>query len=270
MNGRRSNWLTGALTRYPERDRIRARALNLLGELGDDLETLEDALDLWRELGDPRGEGLALQSLGWAHDHHGNYAAAQEAFEQNLSILGQAGLPDVEGISARAGLCHVLVVGGEVERAEAMAQELLEVASSSQRSFMRELALHFLADCSLVAGDYSGSERRYLRALSYARSAGLSGRSTDEMLGVAMSLAGQGESARAVQLAEAAHGEQERLGKENDRWWRAMQDRLIGGAQAALTPDELQRARRIGTETPFDDLVDELLASDSGEAHESL
>jgi hypothetical protein len=138
-----------------------------------------------------------------------------------------------------------------------------------QLSFMQELALHFLADCSLVAGDYSGSERRYLRALSYAHSAGLPGRSTDEMLGVAMSLAGR-EPARAVQLAAAAHGEQERLGKENDRWWRAMQDRLIGGAQAALTPDELQRARRIGTETPFDDLVNELLASESAKAHETL
>lgn len=49
-----------------------------------------------------------------------------------------------------------------------------------------------------------------------------------------------------------------------------MQDRLIGGAQAALTPDELQRANRIGTETPFDDLIDEVLASESGNAHETL
>ena len=261
--------LTGALTRYPARDRIRARALTLRGELQDDLETLEEALILWRELGDPRGEGLALQSLGWAHDHHGNYAEAQEAFERSLSVLKQAGVPDVEGASARAGLCHLLVASGEIVRAEATAQELLDVASSSQRSFMRELALHFLADCPLVAGDYAESERRYLRALSYARSAGLPGRATDEVLGVAMSLAGQGDSARAVRLAAAAHAEQEKLGMDSDRWWRSMQDRLIGGARMSLTPDELQRANRIGTETPFDDLVDEVLASESGKAHET-
>ena len=90
------------------------------------------------------------------------------------------------------------------------------------------------------------------------------------MLGVAMSLAGQGEPARAVQLAAAAHGEQERLGKENDRWWRAMLDRLIGGAEAALTPDELQRARRIGTETPYDDLVNAVLSSEPGDVHGTL
>ena len=262
--------LTGALTRYPARDRIRARALTLRGELQDDLETLEEALILWRELGDPRGEGLALQSLGWAHDHHGNYAEAQEAFEQSLSVLGKAGVPDVEGASARAGLCHLLVASGEIVRAEATAQELLDVASSSQRSFMRELALHFLADCPLVAGDYAESERRYLRALSYARSAGLPGRATDEVLGVAMSLAGQGDSARAVRLAAAAHAEQEKLGMDSDRWWRSMQDRLIGGARMSLTPDELQRASRIATETPFDDLVDEVLASESGKAHGTL
>jgi hypothetical protein len=38
----------------------------------------------------------------------------------------------------------------------------------------------------------------------------------------------------------------------------------------SLTPDELQRASRIATETPFDDLVDEVLASESGKAHETL
>jgi hypothetical protein len=37
----------------------------------------------------------------------------------------------------------------------------------------------------------------------------------------------------------------------------------------SLTPDELQRANRISTETPFDDLVDEIITSESGKAHET-
>jgi predicted ATPase/class 3 adenylate cyclase len=256
--------LTGALRRYTARDPIRARALTLRGELEDDLETLEEGVNLWRELGDARGEGLALEALGWAHDHYGNYAAAQEAYEQSLAIRERAGVPDFEGVSARAGLCHVLVASGKVEPAEEMAQEFLAVAATSQKSIMRELALHFLADCPLVAGDYAESERRYLRALAYARSAGLPGRAADEVLGVAMSLAGQGESARAVRLAAAAHAEQERLGNESDRWWRTMQDRLLGGARTRLTPDDLEEADRIGRETPFDIVLDEVLGTNSG------
>jgi tetratricopeptide (TPR) repeat protein len=251
--------LTGALSRYTARDPIRARALTLRGELENDLETLEDAVKLWRELGDLRGEGLALHTLGWAHDHHGNYAAARDAFEQSLSVLRQADVPDLEGAAARAGLCHVLVATGEVERAEAMAHELLDIVANSPRSVIQELALHFLADCPLVAGEYAEAERRYLTALSYARSAGLPGRARDEVFGVAMSLAGQGESARAVRLAAAAHAEEERVGVESDRWWRSMQDRLIGGARGRLAPDELAEADRVGRETPLDVVLDELL-----------
>jgi len=251
--------LTSALSRYTARDRIRARALTHRGEIENDRETLEDAVDLWRELGDLRGEGLALHTLGWAHDHHGNYEAARDAFEQSLSVLGRADVPDLEGAAARAGLCHVLVATGEVERAEAMAHELLDIVAGSQRSFVEELAVHFLADCPLVAGDYVEAERRYLTALSYARSAGLPGRARDEVLGVAMSLAGQGDPASAVRLAAAAHAEEERLGVESDRWWKSMQDRLIGRARARLTSDELAEAERVGRETPLDVVVDELL-----------
>jgi tetratricopeptide (TPR) repeat protein len=253
--------LAGAVGSYDARDRIRARALTHLGELRDDLPTLEEALSLWRDLGDARGEGLTLEAIGWAHDHHGDYAAAQEAHEQSLSVRREAGIPDLEGASARAGLCHVLVATGNAERAEAMAEELSAVVAESGPSLMQQLALHFLADCPLVAGDYAEAERRYLRALAYARTAGLPGRATDEVLGVAMSFAGQGDSARALRLAAAAHAEQEALGKGTDYWWRTMQERLIGGARSQLEAAEVERLDGLGRETPFDAVLDELLGA---------
>ena len=126
---------------------------------------------------------------------------------------------------------------------------------------MHQLALHFLADCPLVAGDYAEAERRYHVALAYARTAGLPGRATDEVLGVAMSLAGQGDSARAVRLAAAAYAEQKALGKAADHWWRTMQERLIGGARTDLTRDELEQAERVGRETRFEAVLDELLGA---------
>jgi predicted ATPase/class 3 adenylate cyclase len=251
--------LAGAVTRYDTRDRVRARALMHRGELEDDLPTLEEALSLWRELGDARGQALALESIGWAHDHHGNYADAQVAHEQSLAVRREAGAPEIEGAAARAGLCHVLVASGEVARAEAMAQELLAVAAKSDASLMQQLALHFLADCPLLAGDYPEAERRYLRALAYARSARLPGRCTDEVLGVAMSVAGQGDSTRAVRLAAAAYAEQEILGKGSDRWWLTMQEWFIGGARAGLASDEAEEAERLGREVSFDAVLDEVL-----------
>jgi predicted ATPase len=251
--------LVRALTRYDARDAIRARALTHYGELEDAVPTLEEALMLWRELRDARGEALVLEAIGWAHDHHGDYAAARVAHEESLAIRARAGVPELEGALARAGLCHVLVATGEVERAEATAEELLAIAAPSDASLMQQLALHFLADCPLVAADYVEAERRYLRALAYARTAGLPGRATDEVLGIAMAAAGQGDAARALRLAGAAHAEQERLGKGTDRWGGKMQEQLLGAARASRGPAEAGRDERTGRATAFDDVVDELL-----------
>jgi len=250
--------LAGAVARYDNRDSIRARALTHLGELDDDLATLEQGLSLWRELGDARGEGLALEAIGWTHDYQGDYVAAQEAHEASLSVRRRAGIRELEGAPARAGLCHVLVASGEVDRAEAMAHKLLEVAAEPR---MKELALHFLADCPLVSGHYAEAERRYLRALSYAHSAGLPGRAVDEVVGVAMSLSGQGQFSRAVRLAEAAYVKQEELGMGTDRWWKTMQEWFIGGARAQLSADERAAAELAGNEAGFDAVLKELLGS---------
>jgi predicted ATPase len=251
--------LTHALTRYEAPDAVRARALTHYGELEDAVPTLAEALRLWRELGNARGEGLVLEAIGWAHDHHGDYKAARLAHEESLAIRAGAGVPELEGALARAGLCHVLVATGEVERAESTAEELLAIATPSDASLMQQLALHFLADCPLVAGHYAEAERRYLRALAYARAAGLPGRATDEVLGVAMAAAGQGDAARALRLAGAAYAEQERLAKGTDRWWGKMQELLIGPARASLGPEQAGRAERSGRETAFDKVLDELL-----------
>ena len=252
--------LRRVLERYGQRDRIRARALTHRGELEDDLSHLGEALDLWRELGDAEGEALALESIGWGHDSAGDYADAQAAHEQSLDVRRRAGAPEHEGASSRAGLCHVLIALGEVGRAEAMAMELLRTAKP-EASLMQQLGLHFLADCPLVAGDYVEAERRYLRALAYGRGAGLVGRCTDEVIGVAMSLAGQGDAARAVRLAAAAYAEQEAIGKGSDHWWSKMQEWFIGGARAQLSEDKLEQAERTGRETSFEAVLDELLGA---------
>jgi predicted ATPase/class 3 adenylate cyclase len=253
--------LGGTVSRYGTPDHIRARALTHLGEAEDSLARLEEALTLWRDLGDARGEAFALEAIGWIHDVEGNYSAAQLAYEQGLAILQESGAPELEGSGCVAGLCHVFVASGRTKRAEAAARELLTLTSTSDASLIHELALHFLADCPLVDGDYPEAERRYRRALAFARSAGLVVRATDEVLGVAMALAGQGDSTRALRLAAAAYAEQEAIGKGSDHWWRTMQERLIGGARAHLGPDEAETAERAGRGLAFDAALDEVLGA---------
>jgi tetratricopeptide (TPR) repeat protein len=167
----------------------------------------------------------------------------------------------LEGSASIAGLCHVLVALGKVEEAESRAQELRALVADSRSSLMQQLALHFLADCPLVAGDYEEAERRYVEALGLADHEGLIGRAIDEVLGVAMARAGQGRSAEALRLAAAAHARHEELGRYADHWWQSMQDRLLGGARADVSADELEHAQRAGREAGFEAVVGELLGA---------
>jgi predicted ATPase len=259
--------LAGALSRYRRRDRTRASLLTSLAEVdgieqAEALSYVEEALGLWRELHDATGEAEALETLGWLHDAFGNYDAARLAHEQSLDVRRESGVPEIDGWGAMAGLCHLFVSSGEVASAEAMALDLQELGARHGARRAEQLALHFLADCPLVAGDYVESERRYLRALEHARASGLPKRCVDELLGVAMSLSGQGDVARATRLAASAHAKGEEMGQSHDHWWSTMQEWFIGGARAQLAPAELEAAERAGRAADFEAVLDEVLETE--------
>jgi tetratricopeptide (TPR) repeat protein len=241
--------LRAALAAYQPSDRWRARALMHLAEFEDDIPRLQESLALWREIGDREAEAEALESVGWAHDAHGNVEDAQKAHEESLALRHEIGSPEVRGLSARAGLCHCLVASGATEDAERVARELLGIARRHDAVRMEELALHFLADCSLLDGDYTETQRRYRDALALADRAGLLGRATDEVIGIAMGLAASGERDRAHRIASAARAQQAELGMTPDEWWRRQQERFLGALQ--VDPN---------TVVPFATIVDELLA----------
>jgi len=252
-------WLTDALAHYEERDSIRARALTHRAELDDDLGMLNRALALWRELGDGRGEGMVLESIGWAEDAHGNYTASQRAHERSIAVRERGGVPAIESGLARAGLCHVLVATGQAERAQETASQLLTISDPDDTPLMHELALHFLADVSLISGYYAEAEKRYIGALDFAQSKGLINRIIDEVVGVAMAIAGQGDAERAIRLASTAHAKAAELRREDDAWWKSMQERLLGAARSSLSADALAAAERYASDTPFESAVQELL-----------
>jgi hypothetical protein len=127
--------------------------------------------------------------------------------------------------------------------------------------------LHYLADCPLIAGAYAEAEERYLRTLAHARSSGFMAQVPTELLGVAMSAAGQGDHRRAVRLAAAAYAQRDALGLKPGNpahWWIRLQEQHIGSARRQLTPDELEQAERLGRETAFDAVLDEVLGVKAG------
>jgi predicted ATPase/class 3 adenylate cyclase len=244
--------LAGAIAETEVRDRMRARALTGAGTLAGwqgDLEQarplLEEAIALWRGLGDVSEEGLAYESLAWGWFFVGDDAAAREAAERSLELQRGGGNKRLVN-RAQLAVCQVMVSQGDLDPAERLSREALALAEEQDDAWARHLAEHFLADCALIGGEYDVAEERYKRSLSAALALGDRSEVGFELQGVAMSAAGRSRPRRALRLAAAAQAEHDALGVDYSgvAFWTALldkHDRLAReqlGAEAAAAWEE--------------------------------
>ena len=259
--------LATALANSSMTGRVRARALaasgSLLARQGDapaGIAELDDAVAMWRELGDRDGLASALDSLGWplVYDANDN-ARALEAFEQALELRRQ--LDDEAGaIRALSGIAQVLVAMGETERAEAISVDLLERAAGDART--EHFAYHYLADCALIRGDPEESGTRYRQSLRAALRLGDVVETSFEVQGVAMSEAGSNNPRRAIVLAESVAALWESLGLSiSISFWDALLERYLAPARESLG-DEYEAVRAEGRALAFDDAIQLALSAD--------
>ena len=257
--------LAGVLEASQVTDRVRARSLTASGALlarhGDvagGRAQLEEAIALWREIGDRDELASALDVFGWLLIYDaGNESAALEAFEQSLELRRQ--LDDSAGeVRALVGVAQVLVALGESERAEAMSRDLLEMAGGDPRSV--HYGYHFLADCALVRGDTDEAEARYRESLRAALPLGDVIETSFEVEGVAMAAAGNGDPERALHLAGAVEALRESLGVSiSIAFWDGFRERYLGPARDQLGT-EADAVWAEGRALAFDDAVELALA----------
>jgi len=241
VEGRRR--LTRVLAQPGVDSRLRARTLTAagvlaawLGDVDDSRVELEEALDHWRDLGDEAELASALDALGWVLVYGtAENERALDTFEKCLELRQSLG--DRPGETrALVGICQVLVALGEVERAEALSRELLELADGDPRA--EHFAFHFLADCALIEGDCELAEERYRDSLRAALPLGDVIETSFEVQGVAMAAAGRGDPARAARLAAAVEALWESLGtKISVPFWDALLVQYIGAARDRLGAD---------------------------------
>lgn len=257
--------LGDALTRSALTGAPRARALTASGALtarhGDmqaGRSQLDEAIALWRALSD-RGElASALDTLGWLLIWGGDDRGSLDAFEQSLELMRQ--LHDRAGETrALVGVCQVLVAQGDVDRAEPLSRDLLEMADGEPRS--EHFAFHFLADCALVRGDSEEAGKRYRESLEAALPLGDLIETSFEVQGAAMAAAGDGDPQRALRLAGAVEALWESLGTSiSIPFWDGLLARYLGPARAQLG-DEAEAIWAEGRALPFDDAVELALTS---------
>jgi predicted ATPase len=251
--------LQAALDASAASGRVRARALTASGSLAarigrvdEGRQRLENAVARWTELGDEEETATALEALGWLLFYDAaDESASLAVFERSRSI-GNALGDRVGETRALLGVCQVMVALDE-ERAEPLAHELLERGKDDLRT--RHRAIHFLADCSLMRGDFAEAEKRYGESLRAALELGDVFETSVEVQGVAMAKAGRGESARALELAASVEALWRSLGTDpHVDFWDRLLEHHLSQARTALGADS-EPARKRGLELPFDDAI---------------
>ncbi len=217
---------------------------------------MEEALRIWRQLGDLREVALALEGIGWAQILGGEDQAACGTFEECLRLQREHGDPPLVN-RAMVALAQVLVALGRVEEARPMASQVLAYAQAHDDRRSEHFGWHYLADCALIeGGDCDASLMLYQRSLVLAQALGDRLETAFELQGVAMSLAGRGDPERALRLAAAAKAEWERLGVDiHIRFWDALLERYLGQARRALGAEAADRAWRDGQRLAFDEAI---------------
>ncbi|HVF40622.1 MAG TPA: NB-ARC domain-containing protein [Gemmatimonadaceae bacterium] len=239
-----------------------AHILSWAGEVEAAERFTEEALASCEELGDSQEVGLVLEGIGWSQFSIGKDEEACASFEECLRIQKSFGDPILIN-RANVGLAQMLVALGRIDEALPMSREIIEFSERHGDKRNEHFGWHYLADCALIEGDCAESLKRYKRSLALAAETGDKIETAFEIQGVAMSLAGLGESNEAEVLNAAANAEMDRIGADvHARFWDALLEKYLGRATQDLGPDGSVPARNEGALLTFDEAIARALRVD--------
>jgi predicted ATPase len=188
-----------------------ARAETGYGSLlttGGDLERAKQLLihgrSLWKELGNFKEETLSLAYIADAYFFTGKDDDLGVMYAKKaLTKAQQLGDSSIE-LQCMASVAQGLVNLKKTREARPAALRLLAIAEELENPFGILAAHHLLGDCAIMEGQYIESEKEYGQGVFTSFKSGDASYTCVEMVGVAMSIAGQGRYAKALRLNAAA------------------------------------------------------------------
>jgi predicted ATPase/DNA-binding SARP family transcriptional activator/tetratricopeptide (TPR) repeat protein len=133
-------------------------------EFGTARQQLEQALAIYRQVGNRLGEGNALNDLGWLGQREQNFTDAL-AYLQAARRVHQA-IGNRHGVSIvliNLGIVHEML--GEYSQAYACFEEMQQLLQELDDRYQRSLLNHSLGVLLARVGDYATAHTHYLRAL---------------------------------------------------------------------------------------------------------
>jgi non-specific serine/threonine protein kinase len=168
-------WLEGALTRSSEAPpALRAKALNLSavlahrqGDHGLARSSLEEALAVYRDMGDDGAVARTLSNLGGVAVLEGEYERATALFEQTIPLFRDAG-DDAALMITLSNLASMANRTGDHARGKALGEEGLAVARRVGDKDQISVSLHNLGRAALEQGEHHDAGSRFAESLELA------------------------------------------------------------------------------------------------------
>lgn len=234
------------------------------GDVGRAREHAESALAIFRELGEPIGEGIGLHHLGDICRHQDDVASAQRFLEQSLAIARSARHLELESDCERS-LGDLALQTGDVASARARFMRAEAVCREAADRRGLAIARWRLARADVAAGDTAAAWGRLIDALRAFRSFAMNAETVDCMEDIAGVLV-VADAQAAVRMLAAGAAIRDSLNLRraplDERAWRARTE----AAHAAVPEAAYDEAWVVGYATPLDALLEELLAGASASA----
>jgi predicted ATPase/class 3 adenylate cyclase len=205
-------WLEEAIAAAtPSEPRARARGLrglaSMCGAVGEFTRAgsfLEEALDIYRKLGDDGGVGRCLNNLGFNAWRQGDPDAAEAMFEESFAIA--------PGAVPLENLTHLALARGEFAQARTLADKTLNVARETGDDVLALAARRNLASLAALEQRYDAAAGQTRELLGDLQDRDLPQESVECMLVAAFITWKQGNEGAAARLVRAAIAERTRLG----------------------------------------------------------
>jgi tetratricopeptide (TPR) repeat protein len=145
--------------------------MSLAGPAGRAVPLFEEALALWRELGDKAGSARALNGLAFAATENGEYAVAGARLEESVSLQRDlGGAPGVAETLLRLGECALQQ--GDTTRATQFFDEHLAQARALGDTITIASALLSRGEVAMRRGEFAEAEALMAESLALSRKVG--------------------------------------------------------------------------------------------------
>jgi predicted ATPase/DNA-binding CsgD family transcriptional regulator len=215
----------------------------------------EECVELCRSLGLNDVLASALNILGLLRSAAGDWSGANEYLEQVLQISRDTG-NDLGVATSLNNMALGASARGDNQAAAAMMEEALEASRKTGNRFMRGVILDSLARVRLRASEFEAARALYREAISTSMELG-------DQLNIAVCLEGfallalaDGDAARTVTLASAAHSFRARLENEATPDWTDDVNTGLETARAKLSRQVAEAAWQQGAAMNIQEAVD--------------